>query len=185
MEYVMRVVCQSAAPTDFTMCDYQMQKMSVHNDLKHPNPKKHANPTKTEATKERSQTPPKLCPLILKITVEKARMSFPPILGFFHTQLLPSLRKPCKIWLNQIDPLPGTPTRKTSEGFTNGACCWACSFNPVLWWGTEKEFKGLDLSIRHHHILYHTSCRNIQDVLLFRGMGTINLVALIPGIARN
>lgn len=155
-------VWQSAAQTYFTMLDHQMRKMSAHNDLKHSNPTKHPNPKKTNIQKQtnvsnvyKKSDSSQIVPPHLKDNIwERVNVFSSNLLGFFHTQLLPSLRKPCKIWLNQIEPLPGTPTRKTSEGFTNGACCWACSFNPILWWGIAKECEGLDLSIKHHHISY-------------------------------
>ena len=48
-----------------------------------------------------------------------------------HAKLLPSLRKPCMIWLSQVVPLPGTPTRNTSEGLTMGGA-WSAWKNRWL-----------------------------------------------------
>ena len=77
------------------------------------------------------------------------------------TMALPSLRKPCMIWLSQVVPLPGTPTRKTSDGRVKGKGCRACHRSQCE--GMEKKKHKMNSGdfwqgIRYNDILYIYIC---------------------------
>ena len=108
----------------------------------------------SEGTKciERSQTPPKLCPLISNITFEKAwiYLFLQPPWHFSH----PATSITAQAMQNMTQPNRAT-TRNAHQEDIGRLHQWGL----LLGLQFQSDFvvgdnKGLDLSIRHHHISY-------------------------------